>query len=52
MKKPARLPYLADLAVLSQDVLDETVLPTQALPGTRSLLMLINSDVVWRAPQS
>lgn len=42
--------YLADLAVLSQDVLDETSVPTQALPGTHSLLTLVGGEVAWRDP--
>lgn len=41
--------YLADLAVLSQDVLDEA-LPAQALPGTSSLLTMIGGKVAWRDP--
>lgn len=41
--------FLADLAVLSQDVLDETV-PTQALPGTSSLLTIISGEIAWRDP--
>ena len=41
--------YLADLAVLSQDVLDDS-LPAQALPGTSSLLTLINGEIAWRDP--
>ncbi len=42
--------YLADLAVLSQDVLDEAAVPAQDLPKTRSLLTVIGGDVVWRDP--
>ncbi len=42
--------YLADLAVLSQDVLDEAAVPTQALPATRSLLTVIAGEIVWRDP--
>ncbi len=38
--------YLADLAVLSQDVLDEA-LPAQALPGTRSLLTMVGGEIAW-----
>ena len=41
--------YLADLAVLSQDALDEA-LPAQALPGTSSLLTMIGGKVAWRDP--
>ncbi|MEO5962929.1 MAG: amidohydrolase family protein [Thermomonas sp.] len=41
--------FLADLAVLSQDVLDETV-PAQALPGTGSLLTIIGGEIAWRDP--
>ena len=41
--------YLADMAVLSQDVLDDAV-PLQALPGTTSLLTMINGEVAWRDP--
>ena len=41
--------YLADLAVLSQDVLDEA-LPAQALPGTSSLLTMIGGKVAWHDP--
>ena len=41
--------YLADLAVLSQDVLDEAV-PAQALPGTTSLLTVVAGDIAWRDP--
>lgn len=41
--------YLADLAVLSQDVLDDS-LPAQALPGTSSLLTMIGGKVAWRDP--
>jgi len=40
--------YLADLVVLSQDVLDEQAVPTQALPATRSLLTMIDGGIVWR----
>ncbi|TWT19199.1 hypothetical protein FQY83_12630 [Luteimonas marina] len=42
--------YLADLAVLSQDVLDEAAVPAQDLPKTRSLLTVIGGDVVWHDP--
>ncbi len=42
--------YLADLAVLSQDVLDEAAVPTQALPATRSLLTIIAGEIAWRDP--
>lgn len=42
--------YLADLAVLSQDVLDEQAVPGEALPQTSSLLTIIGGDVVWRDP--
>ena len=41
--------YLADLAVLSQDVLDDAV-PAQALPGTTSLLTVVGGKVAWRDP--
>lgn len=41
--------YAADFAVLSQDVLDPA-LPMQALPGTRSLLTVIDGEIVWRDP--
>lgn len=41
--------YLADLAVLSQDVLDDA-LPAQALPGTSSVLTVINGEIAWRDP--
>ncbi len=41
--------YLADLAVLSQDVLDETV-PAQALPATTSLLTMVGGTIAWRDP--
>lgn len=41
--------YLADLVVLSQDVLDDA-LPAQALPGTSSLLTMIGGKVAWRDP--
>ncbi len=41
---------LADLIVLSQDVLDEKVVPAQALPGTASLLTVIGGDIAWRDP--
>ena len=41
--------YLADLAVLSQDVLDEA-LPAQALPGTGSLLTMVDGKIAWRDP--
>jgi predicted amidohydrolase YtcJ len=42
--------YVADFAVLSQDVLDEAV-PLQALPGTRSLLTVVDGEIVWRDPE-
>jgi predicted amidohydrolase YtcJ len=42
--------YLADLAVLSQDVLDDAAVPAHALPGTRSLLTVIGGDIAWRDP--
>src|SRR5690606_20881481 len=42
--------YLADFAVLSQDVLDPE-LPTQALPGTRSLLTVVDGGIAWRDPE-
>ena len=41
--------YLADIAVLSQDVLDDAV-PAQALPGTSSLLTIIDGTIAWRDP--
>jgi predicted amidohydrolase YtcJ len=41
--------YVADLAVLSQDVLDES-LPMEALPATTSLLTLVAGDIAWRDP--
>lgn len=41
--------YVADLAVLSQDVLDDA-LPAEALPGTTSLLTLVGGEVAWRDP--
>src|SRR3546814_6375240 len=41
--------YVADLAVLSQDVLDETV-PVDALPATTSLLTIIGGEVAWHDP--
>jgi predicted amidohydrolase YtcJ len=41
--------YLADLVVLSQDVLDEAV-PMQALPATNSLLTMVGGKVAWRDP--
>ncbi|UNK56480.1 amidohydrolase family protein [Pseudoxanthomonas daejeonensis] len=41
--------HLADLAVLSQDVLDDAV-PAQALPGTSSLLTLVDGKIAWRDP--
>ena len=41
--------YLADLAVLSQDVLDPA-LPVQALPGTGSVLTMIGGEIAWRDP--
>lgn len=43
--------YLADLAVLSQDIFDETTVPTQQLPPTRSLLTMIDGDIVWQDPE-
>lgn len=42
--------FLADLAVLSQDILDEAAVPAQALPRTSSLLTLVNGRVAWRDP--
>src|SRR5690606_39423289 len=42
--------YVADLAVLSQDVLDEDI-PADALPATTSLLTLIDGDIAWRDPE-
>jgi predicted amidohydrolase YtcJ len=42
--------YVADLAVLSQDVLDPS-LPAQALPATTSLLTLVAGEVAWRDPE-
>ena len=42
--------YLADLAVLSQDVLDEAAVPPQALPATSSVLTLVAGEVAWRDP--
>lgn len=42
--------YVADLAVLSQDVLDETAVPAEALPGTRSVLTVIAGEIAWRDP--
>lgn len=42
--------YVADFAVLSQDVLDPE-LPAQALPGTRSLLTVIDGEIAWRDPE-
>ena len=41
--------HVADLAVLSQDVLDDAV-PAQALPATTSLLTLVGGDIAWRDP--
>lgn len=41
--------YVADLAVLSQDVLDAAV-PLQALPATTSLLTLVDGGIAWRDP--
>lgn len=41
--------HLADLAVLSQDVLDDAV-PPQALPGTNSLLTMVDGKIAWRDP--
>ena len=41
--------YVADLAVLSQDVLDESI-PVDALPATTSLLTMIGGEVAWRDP--
>src|SRR3546814_17699014 len=41
--------YVADLAVLSQDVLAETV-PVDALPATTSLLPIIGGEVTWHDP--
>lgn len=42
--------YVADLIVLSQDVLDDTAVPAQALPGTASLLTMIGGEIAWRDP--
>ena len=39
--------YLADFAVLSQDVL---AVPAEALPATRSLLTVIDGAIAWRDP--
>ncbi|QIK80398.1 amidohydrolase family protein [Lysobacter sp. HDW10] len=41
--------YLADIAVLSQDVLDGT-LPLGALPATTSVMTLINGEIAWQDP--
>ena len=41
--------YAADLAVLSQDVLDEAI-PDEALPATTSLLTVIGGEIAWRDP--
>ena len=41
--------YAADLAVLSQDVLDPS-LPAEALPATTSLLTVVAGAVAWRDP--
>ena len=41
--------YVADLAVLSQDVLDDAV-PLEALPGTTSLLTVVGGEVAWQDP--
>lgn len=41
--------YVADLAVLSQDVLDDAV-PMEALPATTSLMTVIAGDIAWRDP--
>lgn len=41
--------YVADLAVLSQDVLDDAV-PVEALPATTSLLTVIDGEIAWRDP--
>ena len=41
--------YFADLAVLSQDVLD-VALPAQALPATASLLTVVGGEIAWRDP--
>lgn len=41
--------YVADFAVLSQDVLDAAV-PAEALPGTRSLLTVVDGEIAWRDP--
>ena len=40
---------VADLAVLSQDVLDEA-LPLEALPATTSLLTVIDGQIAWQDP--
>lgn len=39
--------YVADFAVLSQDVLDPAV-PAQALPGTQSLMTVVAGEIAWR----
>jgi predicted amidohydrolase YtcJ len=41
--------YVADLAVLSQDVLDPS-LPAEALPATTSVLTVVAGAVAWRDP--
>jgi len=38
--------YLADLAVLSQDIF---TIPPPAVPGTVSLLTLVGGEVAWDA---
>lgn len=40
---------LADLAVLSQDVLDPA-LPLEALPATQSVLTVVDGEIAWRDP--
>ncbi len=42
--------YLADLAVLNQNPLDEAAVPTPALPATQSVLTLIGGEIAWRDP--
>lgn len=42
--------YLADLAVLSQDALDEAAVPVEALPGTGSVLTVVDGQIAWRDP--
>lgn len=45
-KGSIRVGYLADLAVLSQDIF---TVPPPAVPGTTSLFTLVGGDVVWDA---